>query len=580
MDLLSAIAQGCVMATETIKEFLVALGFKSDEAALKKFTNGIEQATKVVFGLAAAVEAGALTVAIGVEKFASNLETLYFASQRTGGSATALKAFGRAAQDFGASAEDAQGSIESLAAFMRNNPAAEGFLHGLGVGTRDAKGQMRDTVDIMGDFAKFMASKPTYLAHQYAELMGVSDKLMLAMRNPEFSKDLEKIFAELKKAGFEKAADDAHKFMMDLRRLGDQLVIFGTMVQDALQNKLKISLESITEWMQQNGPWLADQVARIASMLIDQFNAILAWSKAHWPEIKEFVKQAFDGITAAINLVKPALEWVYDQFVKLDHATDGWSTKLIALVAALRFMGLGGIVTGLGGLTMGFLGLAGGIGAAVAAGVSLGYFFDKYFKNNWLKQAGEKGAEMLDNFVHRREHAVFALTNMGWTRPQAEGIVANLNAESALMPAIEGDHGHAYGIAQWHEDRQAAFAKMYGHTMREGTGDNEKDLLEQLSFLNYEMRDGSETKAGALIRAAQTSQQAAVQMSLAYERPAGGMAEAQRRGEAALAQSNNTVIHVNGSDEPQTLARFIANEQVRVARANAAMIREFASGVE
>src|SRR5579863_4079134 len=105
-----------------IKEFLVLLGFRVDEPALKKFENGIVQATKVTFALGAAVEAVAVSVGIGVAKFAANLEQLYFAANRTHASATQLRAFGRTAQGMGVSLEEATGSIENLQHFIRTTP--------------------------------------------------------------------------------------------------------------------------------------------------------------------------------------------------------------------------------------------------------------------------------------------------------------------------------------------------------------------------------------------------------------------------------------------------------------------------
>src|SRR5271154_7181721 len=131
------------MAESTvIKEFLVALGYKHDETAAKKFKDGIVSVTKAVESLGVRVEATALAVAYGVARFASNLEALYFAAQRTNSSASSLKAFDLAARNFGASIEEAQGSVEGLAAFLRNNPGGAnvvaGWLGSVGLSARDA----------------------------------------------------------------------------------------------------------------------------------------------------------------------------------------------------------------------------------------------------------------------------------------------------------------------------------------------------------------------------------------------------------------------------------------------------------
>ena len=132
-----------------IREFLVALGFRVDQKGLKSFTDGVEAATKSVEKLVATVTGSALAVGAGVTAFASRLEGLYFVAQRTGASAQGLRAFEFAAKNMGISAGTAAGSIENLARFLRNNPGGENYLKSLDVQTRDANGQLRDTVDIV-----------------------------------------------------------------------------------------------------------------------------------------------------------------------------------------------------------------------------------------------------------------------------------------------------------------------------------------------------------------------------------------------------------------------------------------------
>ncbi|SPB14882.1 phage tail protein [Caballeronia novacaledonica] len=75
---------------------------------------------------------------------------------------------------------------------------------------------------------------------------------------------------------------------------------------------------------------------------------------------------------------------------------------------------------------------------------------------------------------------------MGWLREQAAGLAANLNIESGLRPDITGDNGAAYGIGQWHPDRQGEFKRVFGHEIRGST------LEEQLQFENHELTRGRE----------------------------------------------------------------------------------------
>ena len=119
------------------------------------------------------------------------------------------------------------------------------------------------------------------------------------------------------------------------------------------------------------------------------------------------------------------------------------------------------------------------------------------------------------------------LQQLGWTKNQAIGIAANLKQESEFRPSAVGDGGKAYGVAQWHPDRQANFASVMGKSI---VGSS---LEEQLKFLTYEMRRGNEIAAGRKLEAAATPQAAAAVVSRYYERPKDTEVEMQRRAEIA-----------------------------------------------
>lgn len=127
-------------------------------------------------------------------------------------------------------------------------------------------------------------------------------------------------------------------------------------------------------------------------------------------------------------------------------------------------------------------------------------------------------------------NVVNSLMLKGWTRQQASGIAANLWSESMYNPSAVGDNGHAYGIAQWHEDRQAAFKKLFGIDIRKST------LDQQLQFVDYELRNGSDKgarQAGNALMGADNAAQAGAIVSRLYERPADADGEAAKRAQAA-----------------------------------------------
>ena len=99
----------------------------------------------------------------------------------------------------------------------------------------------------------------------------------------------------------------------------------------------------------------------------------------------------------------------------------------------------------------------------------------------------------------------------GWTNMQAAGIIGNLMQESGLDPNAKGDGGSAYGMAQWHPDRQALFQQRFGKPIQQAT------WREQIDFLNWELGN-NESRAGNALRGA-GSIETATMAALGMERP-------------------------------------------------------------
>ena len=117
----------------------------------------------------------------------------------------------------------------------------------------------------------------------------------------------------------------------------------------------------------------------------------------------------------------------------------------------------------------------------------------------------------------------------GWSREQSAGLAANIKRESAFRPDAVGDNGKAYGIGQWHPDRQAEFKKKFGKDIQGSS------MEEQMAFMHYELTQGNERKAGNILRGTSNAAEAAAAVSTYYERPADKAGEASKRGQLALA---------------------------------------------
>ncbi len=131
------------------------------------------------------------------------------------------------------------------------------------------------------------------------------------------------------------------------------------------------------------------------------------------------------------------------------------------------------------------------------------------------------------------QRVIDALAGTAWTRPQMMGIIANIYSESGFNPAIPGDGGSAYGLCQWHRDRQKKFRLDFGKAIQSAT------FEDQVKFIDDELRT-SEKAAGDLLKRQTTAGASGFVVSLHYERPLNGTSEANNR--AGIAEAFATLM--------------------------------------
>ncbi len=124
-------------------------------------------------------------------------------------------------------------------------------------------------------------------------------------------------------------------------------------------------------------------------------------------------------------------------------------------------------------------------------------------------------APMPDKQMNKLQPVIDQLEKLGWSPAAAEGTAANVWKESYANPRAVGDSGLAYGIGQWHADRQALFAKWAGRPIQGSS------VAEQTGFINYELHHGDRQAqlAGHMLATAKTARDAAAIISKYYERP-------------------------------------------------------------
>lgn len=180
------------MSDTVIRDFLVSLGFSTDNEGARKMVDtlkGVELKAALLHKTLLLLATGAV---VAVTKTASELDKLYYSSQRIGASASNIRAYGDAISQMGGNAQNALQSLENVAQKMRNSPGYEGMLTGMGVATRDGNGQLRDRVEVMKDLSKTMKGMDYYQANAYASSLGIDENTLMAMRDDKFIDNMEK----------------------------------------------------------------------------------------------------------------------------------------------------------------------------------------------------------------------------------------------------------------------------------------------------------------------------------------------------------------------------------------------------
>ncbi|HAW7226747.1 TPA: lytic transglycosylase catalytic [Escherichia coli] len=305
------------MNAETIKDFLVSLGFSVDDAGAKKFGSVLAGTTANVIKMGLAVEGAALSVVAFTAKIASGLDNLYWASQRTGATVQGIQSIGYAVSQVGGSVDAARSSLESLSRFIRNNPGAEGFLNRLGVQTRDASGNMRDMAVIFTGVGQKLSSMPYYRANQYAQMLGIDENTLMAMRRGVggFSGQYS---AMAKAIGFnaDQAALSSNRFMTSLKSLGEMAGMARDKIGSNLADGLAGQIDNLRKKIIENFPkievtitkvikgilWLGEIVGRVAFRIVDGVGDIIEWWGKLDAETKTLI-EVIGGLVVAMRIL-------------------------------------------------------------------------------------------------------------------------------------------------------------------------------------------------------------------------------------------------------------------------------------
>lgn len=236
--------------SDVIKEFLVGLGFRIDDAQWKKFQSGVAQATKEVAGLGKVTVAVGTAIGLTVEKISREYESLYYISQRTNATVSNLKSYSYSMRQIGIDSETSAAQIDSFTTAARLNPGVRGLLGALGVGAGDPKKQIFDTVKSLKE--RFGESG-YFVAARLAQIAGLEEKTFRGMwQNLDRMKDADEDYQRrLRESGVrtEELAEKSTKFQNVLRGVETSIGL----VADQTTQKWIPTATSIIEWLDKLG---------------------------------------------------------------------------------------------------------------------------------------------------------------------------------------------------------------------------------------------------------------------------------------------------------------------------------------
>jgi hypothetical protein len=507
---------------------------RQHEAGTKSTIEGFRKIRNELLTLAAVFTAGVgikdfisetINGAVNTGYLAANLKmttreiTAYQrASERAGGTAGGMIAQLKESQETLAQFKSGMGANEGLQSFFRwGGNAAE---------LKDGNSYLMDRARIVHDMFKVDPSKAALIAKS----MGISDdQFNLIKQGPVAMQAL--IKEQMKYAAVTEAdAKAAEKLKIKMLDLRDSLQMTATRIILDLAPTLTVLFAKL----EQGAKWVAD----------------------HKDDIAVWVARSIVAVEKFLVLA--------DKFA---NAVGGWGTVLAGIVAAPIVMALGSIASAIAGIVTagaGIPALVAGLGVLATYGGYKGMkALDKAIGNGTNRDRrmhadvmrGGTGMGVGSDLTKEEMKAEAArqraggtsrttwsgtikpmagaagngdimskLMAAGWTREQAAGIAASFMQESSMDPASKNATSGAYGIGQWLGSRVGDFKSFSGKDLKGSSMDD------QLAFFNHEVGPkGKEARAGRLLHAATTAEEAARIHSEAYERPGDDEANVGRR---------------------------------------------------
>lgn len=339
---------------DTIKEFLVGLGFQIDEAGLKNFVDGITNASMraAVFGAAVTAAAGAAVA--GIYAVAKETEELDLLAQRLGSTAAEVDDFADVAELMGISSDKTTESLKALNKTV--NEAALGvgrgkvILEKLGIAAKDSSGKVRATTDVMADLQAKLATMDRGQAMTVMEKLGL-DPEMVRMFNGELGdaaylvNEMNAIDASLG-FDFDEMVARSKEFQQAQRGMSQQAKLlhkwFATLwekLATTMMPKVTAAMERLGKVMEGMRRSMQGNGKRIVEGLEPFLAIILRIGESFMTFVSRTIGVAFTLVAKVVGV-----------FNRMNEASGGWVGYLAIALAAWKMFNLGFLATPIGAI--------------------------------------------------------------------------------------------------------------------------------------------------------------------------------------------------------------------------------------
>ncbi|WP_428488623.1 phage tail tip lysozyme [Rhodopila sp.] len=262
---------------QVLREFVMRLGFATDERSQRSFLDSVGAMTKRMVELGAAVEAAAAGVVAGVAKMASVSEGLYYLSQRTGSSVRNINAFKFAFSELGSSSEEATALLEKFSSWIRETPGhiqlIESLTHTKYTGAVQG---LTDLGKALGDMLNHGAS--------YAQVRSIAEQLHIS--EPELQvllRGTAKFTAEYKSMADKiigdqnRIAENGTFFMQRYRSLLSAINDFAVRLGGDLSRELAGDMETLRGYLLQHASEITAIIDTTAHGILAAGKQIVTW---------------------------------------------------------------------------------------------------------------------------------------------------------------------------------------------------------------------------------------------------------------------------------------------------------------